>query len=65
MVQIYSSSASLFAILFLFPIWTQYSGKVLLEQEGEAATPAKASCCPEELTADIKAKIEEEAYNKG
>ncbi|XP_058256541.1 uncharacterized protein mrvi1 isoform X1 [Hemibagrus wyckioides] len=41
------------------------NGKVLLEQEGEAATPAKASCSPEEIRAEIKAKIEEEAYNKG
>ncbi|XP_060796821.1 inositol 1,4,5-triphosphate receptor associated 1 isoform X2 [Neoarius graeffei] len=41
------------------------NGKVLLEQEGETATPAKASCSPEEIRAEIKAKIEEEAYNKG
>ncbi|XP_053094256.1 uncharacterized protein mrvi1 isoform X2 [Pangasianodon hypophthalmus] len=41
------------------------NGKVLLEQEGEAATLAKASCSPEEIRAEIKAKIEEEAYNKG
>ncbi|XP_017333355.1 uncharacterized protein mrvi1 isoform X2 [Ictalurus punctatus] len=40
-------------------------GKVLLEQEGETANPAKASCIPEEIRAEIKAKIEEEAYNKG
>ncbi|KAF4082839.1 hypothetical protein AMELA_G00132940 [Ameiurus melas] len=40
-------------------------GKVPLEQEGEAANPAKASCIPEEIRAEIKAKIEEEAYNKG
>ncbi|KAK3561835.1 hypothetical protein QTP86_017057 [Hemibagrus guttatus] len=41
------------------------NGKVLLEQEGEAATPTKASCSPEEIRAEIKAKIEEEAYKKG
>lgn len=41
------------------------NGKVLPEQEGEAATPAKASCSLEEIRAEIKAKIEEEAYNKG
>ncbi|MCJ8737455.1 hypothetical protein PDJAM_G00024180 [Pangasius djambal] len=41
------------------------NGKVLLEQEGEAATLGKASCNPEEIRAEIKAKIEEEAYNKG
>ncbi|KAM9460590.1 inositol 1,4,5-triphosphate receptor associated 1 isoform 1-T1 [Clarias gariepinus] len=44
---------------------TGENGKVLQEQEGEAATPAKASCSPEEISAEIKAKIEEEAYNKG
>ncbi|XP_046713391.1 uncharacterized protein mrvi1 isoform X3 [Silurus meridionalis] len=41
------------------------NGKVLLEQEGEAATLAKVSYSPEEIRAEIKAKIEEEAYNKG
>ncbi|TTD32920.1 Protein MRVI1 [Bagarius yarrelli] len=41
------------------------NGKVLLEQEGEAATPAKLSCSPEEIRAEIKAKIEEEAFKKG
>ncbi|KAI4875944.1 hypothetical protein NFI96_034528 [Prochilodus magdalenae] len=40
-------------------------GKVPTEQEGEAAAPAKASCSLEEIRAEIKAKIEEEAYNKG
>ncbi|XP_072517249.1 uncharacterized protein [Salminus brasiliensis] len=44
---------------------TGENGKVLTEQEGEAATPAKASCSLEEIRAEIKAKIEEEAYNKG
>lgn len=41
------------------------NGKVQPEQEGEAASPAKLSCSPEEIRAEIKAKIEEEAYNKG
>ncbi|KAF5891984.1 protein MRVI1-like, partial [Clarias magur] len=44
---------------------TGENGKVLLEQEGDAATPAKATCSPEEISAETKAKIEEEAYNKG
>ncbi|XP_022525781.2 inositol 1,4,5-triphosphate receptor associated 1 [Astyanax mexicanus] len=44
---------------------TGENGKVQPEQEGEAAAPAKASCSLEEIRAEIKAKIEEEAYNKG
>ncbi|XP_066504120.1 uncharacterized protein mrvi1 [Hoplias malabaricus] len=41
------------------------NGKVVAEQEGEAAASAKASCSIDEIRAEIKAKIEEEAYNKG
>lgn len=40
----------------------QYSGKSVSEQESEAAKP---SVNIEEIRAEIKAKIEEEAYNKG
>ncbi|KTG00219.1 hypothetical protein cypCar_00009186 [Cyprinus carpio] len=40
------------------------SGNPLTEQESEA-TPTKVVCSPEKLTEEIKAKIEEEAYNKG
>lgn len=40
----------------------QYSGKSVLEQESEQAKP---SVNLEEIRAEIKAKIEEEAYNKG
>uniref|UniRef100_A0A9J7Y637 Inositol 1,4,5-triphosphate receptor associated 1 n=1 Tax=Cyprinus carpio carpio TaxID=630221 RepID=A0A9J7Y637_CYPCA len=40
------------------------SGNPLTEQESEA-TPAKVVCSPEKITEEIKAKIEEAAYNKG
>ncbi|XP_016319042.1 protein MRVI1 isoform X1 [Sinocyclocheilus anshuiensis] len=40
------------------------SGNPLTEQESEA-TPTKVVCSPEKITEEIKAKIEEEAYNKG
>ncbi|KAL1270638.1 hypothetical protein QQF64_029654, partial [Cirrhinus molitorella] len=40
------------------------SGNPLTEQESEA-TPTKVVCGPEKITEEIKAKIEEEAYNKG
>ncbi|XP_056121706.1 inositol 1,4,5-triphosphate receptor associated 1 isoform X3 [Rhinichthys klamathensis goyatoka] len=40
------------------------SGNPLTEQESEA-TPTKVICSPEKITEEIKAKIEEEAYNKG
>ncbi|XP_037401409.1 inositol 1,4,5-triphosphate receptor associated 1 isoform X2 [Pygocentrus nattereri] len=40
-------------------------GKVPNEQESEAAAPLKVSCSLEEIRAEIKAKIEEEAYKKG
>lgn len=40
----------------------QCSGKSVLEQESEQAKP---SVNLEEIRAEIKAKIEEEAYNKG
>ncbi|XP_058638321.1 inositol 1,4,5-triphosphate receptor associated 1 isoform X2 [Onychostoma macrolepis] len=40
------------------------SGNPLTEQESEA-TPTKVVCSPEKITDEIKAKIEEEAYNKG
>ncbi|XP_073763609.1 inositol 1,4,5-triphosphate receptor associated 1 isoform X4 [Danio rerio] len=39
-------------------------GNPLTEQESEA-TPTKVVCSPEKVTEEIKAKIEEEAYNKG
>lgn len=42
----------------------QSSGNPLTEQESEA-TPTKVVCSPEKITEEIKAKIEEEAYNKG
>ncbi|XP_062869119.1 inositol 1,4,5-triphosphate receptor associated 1 isoform X3 [Trichomycterus rosablanca] len=41
------------------------NGKVLAEQEGEITTPTKTSCNLEEIRAEMKTKIEEEAYNKG
>lgn len=45
------------------------SGKSVSEVEGEPAAPAKPAVNMEELRAEIraelKAKIEEEAYNKG
>ncbi|XP_016377081.1 uncharacterized protein LOC107715451 [Sinocyclocheilus rhinocerous] len=40
------------------------SGNPLTEQESEA-TPTKVVCSPEKVTEEIKAKIEEAAYNKG
>ncbi|XP_077057899.1 inositol 1,4,5-triphosphate receptor associated 1 isoform X2 [Siphateles boraxobius] len=39
-------------------------GNPLTEQECEAM-PTKVVCSPEKITEEIKAKIEEEAYNKG
>ncbi|KAG1941293.1 inositol 1,4,5-triphosphate receptor associated 2 isoform a [Pimephales promelas] len=39
-------------------------GNPLTEQESEA-TPTKVVCSPEKITEEIKAKIEEEAFNKG
>ncbi|KAI1889812.1 hypothetical protein AGOR_G00166780 [Albula goreensis] len=41
------------------------SGKTLADQEGEASTPAKPPCSPAEISSEVKAKIEEDAYNKG
>ncbi|TRY95814.1 hypothetical protein DNTS_021266 [Danionella cerebrum] len=40
------------------------NGNPPTEQEGEAP-PAKAVCSPEKITEEIRAKIEEEAFNKG
>ncbi|XP_016405585.1 protein MRVI1-like [Sinocyclocheilus rhinocerous] len=40
------------------------SGNPLTEQESEAV-PTKVVCSPEKITEEIKAKIEEAAYNKG
>ncbi len=42
----------------------QSRGNALTEQESEA-TPTKVVCSPEKIREEIKAKIEEEAYNKG
>ncbi|XP_067269500.1 uncharacterized protein mrvi1 isoform X2 [Pseudorasbora parva] len=39
-------------------------GNPLTEQESEA-TPTKVVCSPEKISEEIKAKIEEEAFNKG
>ncbi len=58
------------AIFFIAPSLSllsyvkQSSGNPLTEQESEA-TPSKVVCSPEKITEEIKAKIEEEAYNKG
>lgn len=43
----------------------QCSGKTVAEQEAEQSAPAKPSINLEEIRSEIKAKIEEEAYNKG
>ncbi|XP_073715492.1 uncharacterized protein [Misgurnus anguillicaudatus] len=40
------------------------NGNRLPEQEGEAM-PSRVHCNPEKITDEIKAKLEEEAYNKG
>uniref|UniRef100_A0A8K9V4C5 Inositol 1,4,5-triphosphate receptor associated 1 n=1 Tax=Oncorhynchus mykiss TaxID=8022 RepID=A0A8K9V4C5_ONCMY len=40
-------------------------GKTVAEQEAEPSAPAKPSINLEEIRSEIKAKIEEEAYNKG
>ncbi|XP_076879739.1 uncharacterized protein mrvi1 isoform X2 [Brachyhypopomus gauderio] len=41
------------------------TGKSTAERDGDTATPPKGPCSPEEMRAQIKAKIEEEAFNKG
>ncbi|XP_052417418.1 inositol 1,4,5-triphosphate receptor associated 1 isoform X4 [Carassius gibelio] len=40
------------------------SGNPLTEQESES-TPTKVVCSPEKITEELKAKIEEEAFNRG
>ncbi|KAJ8406613.1 hypothetical protein AAFF_G00301870 [Aldrovandia affinis] len=41
------------------------SGKALAEQDCEISSPVKALCGPPEISSEAKAKIEEDAYNKG
>ncbi|XP_035274343.1 uncharacterized protein mrvi1 isoform X2 [Anguilla anguilla] len=41
------------------------NGKSAADQEGETSTPAKPPCGPAEISSEVKAKIEEDAYNKG
>ncbi|XP_064192952.1 uncharacterized protein mrvi1 isoform X2 [Anguilla rostrata] len=41
------------------------NGKSVADQEGETSTPAKPPCGPSEISSEVKAKIEEDAYNKG
>ncbi|KAJ8271508.1 hypothetical protein COCON_G00103670 [Conger conger] len=41
------------------------TGKSLADQESETSSPAKPSSGPAEISSEVKAKIEEDAYNKG
>lgn len=54
--------AAILSSLIVLSCLKQYSGKSASEQESETT---KASVNLEEIRAEIKAKIEEEAYNKG
>ncbi|KAI1903889.1 hypothetical protein AGOR_G00000060 [Albula goreensis] len=40
-------------------------GKMWASLQGQTAAPAKSLCKPEDMVAQIKARIEEDAYNKG